>query len=89
MLSRAQRPTATRLCHRHPREDGTSRSVGCSHTALAAVHRKPGSTPHPRLSTPGPERRKNSKKPLKGCVCLLTTGVLIRVRPALRTLQFR
>jgi hypothetical protein len=52
---------------------GPSRSV-------APVPRPQVST-RPRLSTaPGPGQRKTSNKPLAGGGCLLTTGVLIRVR---------
>src|SRR5882724_2545917 len=33
------------------------------------------------LTAPGPRRRKKAKNPLSVVVCLLTTGVLISVRP--------
>jgi uncharacterized protein len=32
------------------------------------------------LTTPGPTQRKKARNPLRGVVCLLTTGVLISVR---------
>jgi len=51
-----------RLCHRHASDDGTSRSVWCSHTALAAVHRNQVSTRHRVLITPGPWKAEKKAK---------------------------
>jgi len=76
------RITATRLCTRHLSDDGTSIRVWCSHlgghpnTASQSEH----ATDERLRRAPG--KRKNRKKPLLGGVCLLTTGVLIRVRLA-------
>jgi hypothetical protein len=57
---------------------------GAATLGWAPVHRKQVRT-RDRLSTaPGPgKRKKNEKNPLTGVVCLLTKGVLIRVRPGL------
>jgi hypothetical protein len=47
-----------RLCNRHVSDDGTSISVWCSHTALAAVHGNQVRTRHQMLMTPELIRRK-------------------------------
>src|SRR5215475_7859541 len=49
-------------------------------TWLAPEYRNQVRTRHRLLTTPGIQRRKKTKKPLKGVVCLLTRGGLIRVR---------
>src|SRR5262249_15033790 len=46
----------------------------------APAYRNHVRTPDRRLPAPGPGKRKKSKKPLRGGVCLLTKGVLISVR---------
>jgi DDE superfamily endonuclease len=57
-------------------------SVWCSHMSAAPAERNQVRTRCQRMTTPGATRRKKSKNPLSGDVCLLTTGVLIRVRHA-------
>jgi len=61
-MARAQRITARRRCHRHARDEGTSRSVWGSHTVLAAVHRSHVRTRHRVLITPGPWKAEKKQK---------------------------
>src|SRR5262245_38080056 len=78
MVSSYQRPSN---CNRHPGDDGTSRSVWCSHVGwLAPVHGNQVRTRERLLTAPAPGKRKKEKKPLSGGVCLLTRRGLISVR---------
>jgi hypothetical protein len=62
--------------------DRASLRVWCSHLGVPlGTEIKSGHATDERLRR-APGRRKKSKKPLLGGVCLLTKGVLIRVRPA-------
>jgi hypothetical protein len=65
------------LGNRQASDERTSIRVWCRHPELAPVHRNEVRARHLLLTTSGPERRKKSKKPLKGVVCLLTTGGLL------------
>src|SRR4030095_4480210 len=51
-------------------------TVGCTWSSKSSQQMRP------TVDAPGPGKRKKAKKPLSGRVCLLTTGVLISVRPA-------
>jgi hypothetical protein len=69
----------TRLCPRRLGVESTSRRVWCSHVRSAPLYGNHVRTHNRLLTAPGPGQRKKSTKPLTGVVCLLTTGVLIRV----------
>jgi Transposase len=69
----------TRLCTRRLGVESTSRRVWCSHRRSAPSYGNHVRTHNRLLTAPGPGKRQKSKKPLTGVVCLLTTGVLIRV----------
>src|SRR2546428_8894576 len=66
---------------RHRDGGRPSISVWCSHMSAVPAKRNQVRTRCQRMTTPGSLRRKNAKNPLLGDVCLLTTGVLISVRP--------
>src|SRR6266568_316758 len=74
-------PFQTTLCHRRPGGESTSRRVWCSHVRSAPSYGHHVRTQDRLLTVPGIHRRKKSKSPLLGPVCLLTRGGLIRVRP--------
>jgi hypothetical protein len=80
MIARPQSFPLTVRCTCQARGDRASRSVWCSHGWLAPAHGNHVSTRCRRLTALGPGKRKKGKTPLRGGVCLLTRGVLIRVR---------
>jgi hypothetical protein len=71
----------TRLCTRRLGVESTARHGWGSHIRSAPSYGTHVRTPHRLRTAPGPGKRKKSQEPLTGVVGLLTTGVLIRVRP--------
>src|SRR5215510_13465147 len=72
IISRPQRIPPMVLCTRHRGGDRASIRVWCSHTGWAPKQRNEVRARDRLQTAPGPAKRKKSKSPLIGVVCLLT-----------------